>query len=147
MNDPQTDGEPYAARPVRLPDTPGYPLARGVDTTDIETVPYDTGALSIRFGDLVLRPLVPPEREAAEVLGGITKVTYRIPALSLTGRYALDARPDAISDIDAGGNPFQPLTPEQRQPTFAVAPTAHTPPTSRSRNGGTDGPARTATNS
>ncbi|MFJ8098479.1 hypothetical protein [Streptomyces griseofuscus] len=128
MNDPQTDGEPYAAEAVRLPDTPGYPLARGVDTSDIDTVPYDTGALSIRFGDLALRPLGAPEPEGSEVLGVITKVTYRIPALSLTGRYALDARPDEISDIDAGGNPFQPLTLEQQQPTFAVAPAPHTPP-------------------
>ncbi|MFI5825075.1 hypothetical protein ACIA8I_39340 [Streptomyces rishiriensis] len=128
MNDPQTDNEPDAAEPVRLPDTPGYPLARGVDTSDIDTVPYDTGALSIRFGDLALRPLEAPEPEGTEVLGGITKVTYRIPALSLTGRYALDARPDEISDIDAGGNPFQPLTPEQQQPTSAVAPAPHTPP-------------------
>ncbi|WP_069742360.1 hypothetical protein [Streptomyces sp. EN23] len=128
MNDPQTDGEPYAAEPVRLPDTPGYPLARGVDTSDIDTVPYDTGALSIRFGDLALRPLGAPEPEGTEVLGVITKVTYRIPALSLTGRYALDARPDEISAVDAGGNPFQPLTEEQQQPTFAVAPASHTPP-------------------
>ncbi|QLJ02826.1 hypothetical protein HZZ00_18605 [Streptomyces sp. NEAU-sy36] len=128
MNDPQTDGEPCAAEPVRLPDTPGYPLARGVDTSDIDTVPYDTGALSIRFGDLALRPLGAPEPEGTEVLGGITKVTYRIPALSLTGRYALDARPDEISGIDVGGNPFQPLTPEQQQPTSAVAPVPHTPP-------------------
>lgn len=130
MNDPQLspDGGPSAAEPLRLADTPGYPLARGVDTTDIDTVPYDTGALSIRFGDLALRPLEAPVPVATEVLGEITKVTYRIPALSLTGRYALDARPDEISAIDAGGNPFRPLTAEQRQPTFPAAPATHTPP-------------------
>ncbi|MFI2415177.1 hypothetical protein [Streptomyces sp. NPDC018947] len=130
MNDPQLSpgGDSYAADPVRLADTPGYPLARGVDTADIDTVPYDTGALSIRFGDLALRPLAAPVPEATEVLAGFTKVTYRIPALSLTGRYAIDARPDEISTIDAGGNPFQPLTAEQRQPTFPAAPAARTPP-------------------
>lgn len=96
MNDPHVspDGEPSAAEPLRLADTPGYPLARGVDTTDIDTVPYDTGALSIRFGDLALQPLAAPAAVSSEVLGEVTKVTYRIPALSLTGRYALDARPD-----------------------------------------------------
>ncbi|WP_055469932.1 hypothetical protein [Streptomyces ardesiacus] len=130
MNDPHVspDGEPSAAEPLRLADTPGYPLARGVDTTDIDTVPYDTGALSIRFGDLTLQPLAAPAAVSSEVLGEVTKVTYRIPALSLTGRYALDARPDEISTIDAGGNPFQPLTAEQQEPTFPAAPAPHTPP-------------------
>ncbi|MFJ6913078.1 hypothetical protein ACIQUX_03850 [Streptomyces sp. NPDC101133] len=130
MNGPHVtpDGEPSAAEPLRLADTPGYPLARGVDTTDIDTVPYDAGSLSIRFGDLALHPLAAPAPVSTEVLGEVTQVTYRIPALSLTGRYALDARPDEISAIDAGGNPFQPLTTEQQQPTFPAAPAAHTPP-------------------
>ncbi|MFI2189885.1 hypothetical protein [Streptomyces sioyaensis] len=95
--------------PLYLADTPGYPLARTVEMP--ETVDYPTGALSIRLGALQVRAEGRPEAVAGE------DATYRIPALVLTGRYALDARPDEIRDLDTAGN-LRPLSEEARQPTL-----------------------------
>ncbi|MEV4506810.1 hypothetical protein [Streptomyces klenkii] len=110
------------ALPLHLADTPGYPLARTVEMPG--TVGYPTGSLSIRFGALQVRADGAPEAVAGE------DGTYRIPALVLTGRYALDARPDEIRDLDTAGN-LRPLSEEARQPTLPAASRAavpHDPP-------------------
>ncbi|WP_367134133.1 MULTISPECIES: hypothetical protein [Streptomyces] len=110
------------ALPLYLADTPGYPLARTVEMPG--AVGYPTGSLSIRIGALQVRADGAPEAVAGE------DGTYRIPALVLTGRYALDARPDEIRDLDAAGN-LRPLSEEARQPTLPAASRAavpHDPP-------------------
>ncbi|MEU2790297.1 hypothetical protein [Streptomyces sp. NPDC007100] len=103
---------------LHLADTPGYPLARRV-TMGLE-VPYQFGTLSIRFGALQVRPEGPPELIGSASGGEVADVTYRIPALTLTGRYALDAREDEPHGIDSGGN-LLPFTtePQPTVPTFA----------------------------
>ncbi|MFF4218337.1 hypothetical protein [Streptomyces nondiastaticus] len=109
-------------RPLHLADTPGYPLARTVEMPG--TVGYPTGSLSIRLGALQLRAEGLPEPVAGE------EGTYRIPALVLTGRYALDARPDEIRDVDTAGN-LRPLSEEAQRPTLPAASRAavpHDPP-------------------
>ncbi|MEO3973538.1 hypothetical protein [Streptomyces sp. CAU 1734] len=114
---------PYPeVRPLYLADTPGYPLARTVEMPG--TVGYPTGALSIRFGALRVRAEGRPEAVPGE------EGAYRIPALVLTGRYALDARPDEIRDLDTAGD-LRPLSEESRRPTLPAAsrPSApHEPP-------------------
>ncbi|MFI9202909.1 hypothetical protein [Streptomyces sp. NPDC053048] len=110
------------ALPLHLADTPGYPLARTVEMPG--TVGYPTGSLSIRFGALQVQAEGLPEPVAGQ------EDTYRIPALVLTGRYALDARPDEIRDVDTAGN-LRPLSEEARQPTLPAASRAaapHDPP-------------------
>ncbi|MCF3102103.1 hypothetical protein IPZ58_10955 [Streptomyces roseoverticillatus] len=109
-------------RPLHLADTPGYPLARTVEMPD--SVGYATGSLSIRLGGLQVSAEGRPEAVAGQA------GTYRIPALVLTGRYALDARPDEIRDLDTAGN-LRPLSEEARQPTLPAAsraPVPHDPP-------------------
>ncbi|MEH6373193.1 hypothetical protein V7793_02335 [Streptomyces sp. KLMMK] len=101
--------------PLHLADTPGYPLARSVEMPG--TLDYPTGSLSFRLGALRLRADGPPEALSEETRGGSRHLTHRIPALVLTGRYALDARPDEIREIDTAGN-LQPLSAEARQPTL-----------------------------
>ncbi|GLF93256.1 hypothetical protein [Streptomyces yaizuensis] len=101
---------PYpAADALYLADTPGYPLARTVEMPG--TVGYPTGSLSIRFGALRIRAEGPPQAVPGQ------EGTYRVPALVLTGRYALDARPDDIRDLDTAGN-LRPLSDEAQQPTL-----------------------------
>ncbi|MFF7725436.1 hypothetical protein [Streptomyces sp. NPDC008001] len=104
-----------AADTPHLADTPGYPLARGVEMPD--TLDYPTGALSFRLGALRLRTEGRPETIADETRGGVRHVTRHIPALVLTGRYALDARPDEIREIDTAGN-LRPLSEEAVRPTL-----------------------------
>ncbi|MER5770267.1 hypothetical protein [Streptomyces sp. NPDC001985] len=99
-------------RPLYLADTPGYPLARTVEMPG--TVGYPTGSLSIRFGALRIRAEGRPEAVAGE------EGAYRIPALVLTGRYALDARPDEIRDLDTAGH-LRPLSDEALRPTLPAA--------------------------
>ncbi|MFF8912849.1 hypothetical protein ACF08M_05850 [Streptomyces sp. NPDC015032] len=106
------DGE---AETLHLADTPGYPLARSVQMPD--TLDYPTGSLSFRLGALQLRPEGRLEPLAEETCGGTRRVTHRIPALVLTGRYALDTQPDAVPQIDTAGN-LRPLADEARQPTL-----------------------------
>ncbi|MEV4921442.1 hypothetical protein [Streptomyces roseoverticillatus] len=110
------------AQPLHLADTPGYPLARTVEMPD--SVGYPTGSLSIRLGGLQVRAEGRPEAVAGQA------GAYRIPALVLTGRYALDARPDQIRDLDTAGN-LRPLSEEAQQPTLPAAsraPVPHEPP-------------------
>ncbi|MFK0296860.1 hypothetical protein ACIQU6_41205 [Streptomyces sp. NPDC090442] len=117
MSSPHPD-----AQALYLADTPGYPLARTVRMPD--TVDYPTGSLSVRFGALQVHAEGRPEAVDGQ------QGTYRIPALVLTGRYALDARPDAIRDLDTAGN-LRPLSEEARQPTLPAAsraPAPHDPP-------------------
>ncbi|MFI2214006.1 hypothetical protein [Streptomyces sp. NPDC020141] len=114
---------PYPApRPLYLADTPGYPLARTVEMPD--TVGYPTGSLSIRLGALKIHAEGRPEPVAGQ------HGAYRIPALVLTGRYALDARPDDIRDLDTAGG-LRPLADEALRPTLPAtsrAAVAHDPP-------------------
>ncbi|AEW98399.1 hypothetical protein [Streptantibioticus cattleyicolor] len=124
MSTPQPPRSGDAAETLHLADTPGYPLARNVEMPD--TLGYPTGSLSFRLGALQVRPEGRPEAVAEETRDGVRRVTHRIPALLLTGRYALDARPDEIREIDTAGN-LRPLSQEARQPTLpagarAVAP-------------------------
>ncbi|GGZ39810.1 hypothetical protein GCM10010387_37710 [Streptomyces inusitatus] len=100
------------ARPLHLADTPGYPLARTVELPD--TVGHPTGSLSIRFGALQVSAEGRPEAVAGQ------EHTYRLPALVLTGRYALDTRPDEIRDLDTAGD-LRPLSEEARRPTLPAA--------------------------
>ncbi|MFD0268013.1 hypothetical protein ACFVGY_15740 [Streptomyces sp. NPDC127106] len=109
---------PNGRAPVLLADTPGYPLARTVAMP--ERLPYRTGALSIRFGALEVHPEGEPEELSREPHGDRTRITYRIPALVLSGRYALDARPDALPELDTAGN-LEPLSDAARQPTVPLA--------------------------
>ncbi|WP_148587803.1 hypothetical protein [Streptomyces sp. WAC01526] len=109
---------------LHLADTPGYPLARSVEMPG--TLDYPTGSLSFRLGALRLRAEGQPEALAEETRGGTRRIVHRIPVLALTGRYALDARPDEIREIDTAGN-LSPLSEEARRPTLpagarAVAP-------------------------
>ncbi|QLE70466.1 hypothetical protein FGW37_01550 [Streptomyces rectiverticillatus] len=120
MSTPQSP-QPGDARPGReaetlhLADTPGYPLARSVEMPG--ALGYPTGSLSFRLGALRLRAEGQPQALAEETRGGTRRITHRIPALVLTGRYALDARPDEIRAIDTAGN-LRPLSAEARQPTL-----------------------------
>ncbi|MFI9722865.1 hypothetical protein ACIHFE_24935 [Streptomyces sp. NPDC052396] len=119
MSTPHSQPQP---QPLHLADTPGYPLARTVEMP--EAIGYPTGSLSIRLGALQLRAEGRPEAVAGQA------GTYRIPALVLTGRYALDARPDGIRDLDTAGN-LRPLSAEARRPTLPAAsrtPAPHDPP-------------------
>ncbi|WP_455409926.1 hypothetical protein [Streptomyces hiroshimensis] len=102
---------------LHLADTPGYPLARSVEMPG--AIGYPTGSLSFRLGALQLRAEGQTEALAEEARGGTGRITitHRIPALVLTGRYALDARPDEIHEIDTAGN-LRPLSAEARQPTL-----------------------------
>ncbi|MFF4951281.1 hypothetical protein [Streptomyces chattanoogensis] len=129
MNTPQPpqsgDARPGPeAETLHLADTPGYPLARSVEMPG--TLDYPTGSLSFRLGALQLRAEGQPEALAEETRSGTRRTVHRIPALVLTGRYALDTRPDEIREIDTAGN-LRPLSEEARQPTLpagarAVAP-------------------------
>ncbi|GAB2712559.1 hypothetical protein [Kitasatospora kifunensis] len=105
----------HQAQTLHLADTPGYPLARSVEMPD--TLDYPTGSLSFRLGALRLRAEGQPQALAEETRGDTRRITHRIPALVLTGRYALDARPDEIREIDTAGN-LRPLSAEARQPTL-----------------------------
>ncbi|MFG2978499.1 hypothetical protein ACGFYY_36630 [Streptomyces sp. NPDC048331] len=119
MTDPNCAAPtPNGRTPVRLADTPGYPLARTVAMP--ERLPYRSGALSIRFGALEVHPDGDPEELTREPHGDGTRITYRIPALAVSGRYALDARPDAVPELDSAGN-LQPLSDTARQPTVPLA--------------------------
>ncbi|GHF52933.1 hypothetical protein GCM10010218_37990 [Streptomyces mashuensis] len=103
---------------LHLADTPGYPLARTVAMP--EHLPYGTGALSIRFGSLEVRAEGAPEEVSREPAGDGTRVTYRIPALLLSGRYVLEARPDELPTWDTAGN-LAPLPESARTPTISRA--------------------------
>ncbi|MER0483746.1 hypothetical protein ABR737_36345 [Streptomyces sp. Edi2] len=112
------------AETLHLADTPGYPLARSVEMPD--TLNYPTGSLSFRLGALRLRAEGQPEALSEETRGDTRRITHRIPALILTGRYALDTRPDEIREIDTAGN-LRPLSEEARQPTLPAGARAATP--------------------
>lgn len=98
-------------QPLHLPDTPGYPLARGVEMP--AALGYPTGALSFRLGALRLDAEGAPQilRHSGDHL------VHRIPALLLTARYALDARPDDIRALDTAGS-LRPLSAEAMRPTI-----------------------------
>lgn len=119
------DAEPGpGAETLHLADTPGYPLARSVEMPG--TLDYPTGSLTFRLGALRLRAEGRPEALAEETRGDSRHIVHRIPALVLTGRYALDTRPDEVREIDTAGN-LRRLAAEARQPTLpagarAVAP-------------------------
>ncbi|MFF4607369.1 hypothetical protein ACFY12_32115 [Streptomyces sp. NPDC001339] len=123
---PQSDDARPGPEPeaLVLADTPGYPLARSVEMPG--TLDYPTGSLSFRLGALRIRAEGQPEVLTEETRGGTRRTVHRIPALVLTGRYALDAGPDEIREIDTAGN-LSPLSEEARRPTLpagarAVAP-------------------------
>ncbi|MGK5545856.1 hypothetical protein ACSNOH_14145 [Streptomyces sp. URMC 127] len=115
MSRPQPPQPGPEARTLHLADTPGYPLARSVEMPG--ALGYPTGSLSFRLGALSLRTEGQPEALGEEARGDSRHITHRIPALVLTGRYALDTRPDEIREIDTAGN-LRPLSAEARQPTL-----------------------------
>ncbi|MGW7008040.1 hypothetical protein ACWGCW_35925 [Streptomyces sp. NPDC054933] len=112
------------AEALHLADTPGYPLARSVEMP--AALGYPTGSLSFRLGALQLCTEGQPEALAEETRAGTRRITHRIPALVLTGRYALDTRPDEIREIDTAGN-LRPLSEASRQPTLSAGARAIAP--------------------
>lgn len=103
-------------RPVlRLPDTPGYPVARGVALPE-EHAYAPTGALSLRLGDLT----VALDGELGEAVtepleDGRRKVSYALPPLVIRGRYSLDATPEAPRHLDLAGD-LRPLSDQPASP-------------------------------
>src|SRR5436190_10101550 len=106
-------------RPVlRLPDTPGYPVAREVPLPeDHEYGP--TGALSLRLGDLTVALDGELGEAAGETLeNGRTKIHYTLPPLVLSGRYSLDVKPEQQQQLDTAGDlsPLSEAEPSPGQP-------------------------------
>ncbi|GAA3030140.1 hypothetical protein GCM10020000_03490 [Streptomyces olivoverticillatus] len=133
------DAEPGpGAETLHLADTPGYPLARSVEMPG--TLDYPTGSLTFRLGALRLRAEGRPEALAEETRGDSRHIVHRIPALVLTGRYALDTRPDEVREIDTAGNlrsaggrgtaahPARPGPAPSRPATRTTRPSAGGPP-------------------
>ncbi|WP_301124923.1 hypothetical protein [Streptomyces cacaoi] len=103
-------------RPVlRLPDTPGYPVARQVPLPEgHEHGP--TGALSLRLGDLTVALDGELGEATAETLeNGRTQFHYPLPPLVLSGRYSLDVKPEQQQQLDTAGD-LRPLSRAEPSP-------------------------------
>ncbi|MFJ1791636.1 hypothetical protein [Kitasatospora griseola] len=107
-------------RPVlRLPDTPGYPVARGVTLPEgHEYTP--TGSLSLRLGDLKVTLDADLGGATVESLDdGHRKVTYALPPLVVSGRYSLDVTPEQPQLLDTAGD-LRPLSDQLASPGTPV---------------------------
>lgn len=99
--------------PVRLDDSPLYPLARTVGMPAAH--PYPSGAIGLRLHDLVLQGLDGlTQVDWVPTPEGI-RLTMALAPLTLVGRYDLEAKPDPVLDLDTGGNLLD-LPPEALRP-------------------------------
>jgi hypothetical protein len=110
-------GEPRGV--VALDDTPAYPLARTVEMP--EGHGYETGALSFRLSELEIHGVGRlGGAQGAVGEGGIARIRLRLARLTLRGRYAVEAKPDPIVDLDTGGD-LMDLPPDALLPTGTSA--------------------------
>jgi hypothetical protein len=104
-------------RRVRIEDGPAYPLARMVEMP--EDYPCRHGALAIRFTGLEIGGFEHVRVRTACVAdrSGERRFALLWPALELGGRYALEAKPESVIEIDHGGD-LMTLPPEARRPGY-----------------------------
>lgn len=107
--------EASSTEPLRLEDTPAYPLARTVQMPEKHA--YPTGAISFRMRDLAIHGLEELDAEhcSSEVSGERVRMKVTFDQLTLKGEYSLDAKPDPIVEIDTAGNMLD-LPEEARRP-------------------------------
>lgn len=116
IGDTELGGTSY--NPIKLDDTPAYPLARTV------TMPvdhnYETGALSFCLKNLEIHGMnhLDVERCTQEIEGERVRLKLLLECLNLQGYYSLNAKPDPLLDMDTGGNLME-LPSESRQPVAA----------------------------
>ncbi len=111
----ETDPTGTIADPLRVDDTPAYPLARTVPMPEDHA--YETGAISFRMADLALSGLarLDQERSDASTDGDRIKLKLVLDGIRLDGRYSLDVKPDPIIKVDTAGN-LMDLPPEVCDP-------------------------------
>ncbi|GAA1304158.1 hypothetical protein [Saccharothrix xinjiangensis] len=108
-----------APGPLSVPTPPDLPLARTVEMP--EHVGYPSGALSLRFAELTVEAEEPPS--AVPVSDG-DRTIVALPPLVVRARYAIDARPDPVATVDAGGD-LSVLPDQATAPRSADEPDAH----------------------
>jgi hypothetical protein len=111
-----------AGVPVTLVDTPAYPLARAVEMPPGAGYPF--GALAFRLSGLGLSGLDSPSPAAVRLRRDEDRTILELAwsELRLSGRYALEAKPDPVTGLDTGGNLLE-LPPDACRPSYGGSDT------------------------